>query len=307
MRDALERAWRHLSVIDPMAQQEARAQLHHAIQLASVCGERMVPSEFDGSHKALSYIPGTGLLATRRGAVAEPIRVAVRIDDLMLYVIGGSGTALAELSLPGRTMAEGLAWLRGELPKHGARLSDPVPDRVERQLAPHALGDGAAFEVADPSALEELARWYGNAEKLLRYITTLVSSASPVVCWPRGADIVTMINTDLDSLVSSTVDLIGLDLGESELDPRTIRVGLSPGDIEVPEPYWYVRPHPLPAMAELPELSGSARWVRGRHTSAVLLGWRLLEYESGPEQAECVLEFLKQAIDHCRALLARRL
>jgi hypothetical protein len=53
-------------------------------------------------------------------------------------------------------------------------------------------------------------------------------------------------------------------------ESMTIGIGLSPGDMNYAEPYWYVPPYPYPQVARFPELDGHGMWHTQDWVRAIL-------------------------------------
>ena len=84
---------------------------------------------------------------------------------------------------------------------------------------------------------------------------------------------------------------------------RSIGVGLSPGDSERPEPYFYVLPWPAPK-GDLPALDGGA-WNSGSWVGAVLEAADFTTAGSRGAQRERIERFLNSAVLACRQVLSR--
>ena len=65
---------------------------------------------------------------------------------------------------------------------------------------------------------------------------------------------------------------VSLDSGKGTVESaRTIGVGLSPGDENISEPYFYVTPWPYPPPAKLPKLPEIGAWYVIRNVRRLLL------------------------------------
>jgi len=117
-----------------------------------------------------------------------------------------------EFPLAGRTLDDAFRFFEERTGTSLKRPGEATPPE-------HAVSCGAVF-TPDFAQLERLAQLYAQAHRELSRIH------QPVRCWPHHFDIATLIS-----------------LGGG----RTIGVGLSPGDGQYPEPYWYVTPYPYPA------------------------------------------------------------
>ena len=192
-----------------------------------------------------------------------------------------------ELPLGGRTLAEASAWLAGEAGAAGA-ATGALRFETPYAIPPAAVADGAAFPAGPDGARAELARWFANADGLLRAVAGAWPGAAPVRVWPHHFDV---------------GSVLPLDGGAAEEDP-TIGIGLSPGDEGIPEPYWYVTLWPRPT-GSLPDLP-AGRWHTAGWTGALLTGSELVAAGDGAAQAALAARFLSGAVECLRSWRERR-
>jgi hypothetical protein len=263
--------WEKLGAVAPRALVAARQELHWGARLVASAGASLLPARADDSHTSMRWI------ADARALVGEPLAgdrtVALRLADQTLLVLV-SGRIADALALAGRTFADALAWLSGVL---AAGAVAPPP----HALPDHPLAHGARFG-ADPAALGELARWYEDAAGLLEEVQA-AEGAGPVRCWPHHFDIATL-------------------LGEGTA--RTIGVGLSPGDEELPAPYLYVTPWPYPRVDAPPALAGGGIWHTAGWFGALLPGEVLAEGPEPAAQAARARAFVGSALAACKRYAA---
>jgi hypothetical protein len=264
-------SWEPLGVVAPRALVEARLVLHWAAQLVAAAGAALAPARADDSHTALSWDGRRrALVGVRLGEGAA----ALRLEDLTLLVVDGAED-LALFELAGQTRAAALDWL-------GARLgSGPLP-AYPHEAPAHAVAKGAPFAPV-PDGQAELARWYGNAARLLAPIADPATGAGPLLTWPHHFDLAT---------------LLALGSGAT----KTIGVGLSPGDGSYPEPYFYVSPWPYPAERRGPPLPAGGHWHVEGWFGAVLPGTELTSAGAAGEAR--ARAFLDEAVAASRGLLA---
>jgi hypothetical protein len=277
-------SWRPLGAVAPRALVEPRLLLHHAAQLATATGRLLVPPRPDDGHTALEWIEASQALAGERIEGREPWRAALRLADLTLLVLV-EATEAAVFPLGGRTLEEGWVWLRDQASLRGADAAR-LPPQVPCQIPAHALASGARFPSSFQPGWAELARYFANADGLLRAIVAGREGASAVRCWPHHFDVGAVVI---------------LDAGQ------TIGLGLSPGDAAIPEPYWYVNAWPVPASPPdpLPALPAGARWNTDGWLGAVLTATALVEAGDGSAQAKRAGGFLPGAMAAMKGLLGR--
>jgi hypothetical protein len=222
------------------------------------------------------WLESQAALAGAELAGRFPCRLALRVADLTLLLLGSRAAPHAALALPGRTPAEAKRWIEQAIGththgEHAKPLVHPgfeIPGRVERFPEPDA-------------ALAELGLWYANAAAELGVLASRTSGAGPVLCWPHHFDVAT---------------LIGLGAG------KTIGVGLSPGDGDIPEPYVYVNHHPPSALRPLPPLDAGT-WHTAGWLGALLRGSEIVALGDASAQQGLWRRFVASAASTSRRLL----
>jgi len=275
--------WQAISPAMATALRDARLQLHHAAQLAPASGISYLRAEADDSHTNLEWIASLAVLASRELPTKPAVRVAIRPRDLTVMLLEG-GAQVASLALHSVTIERAGRWLSEALAEHGL---DPRRFTLKRHfvIPTHPVGDGAPFDTSTTQPFAEIARWFANADEVLRSLAAEIDGATPVRCWPHHFDIATLIALPPAAGTAS----------------RAIGVGLEPGDRYYEQPYWYVNPQPQPAAKGLPTLEGGGHWHTEDWIGAVLPGDRL-SFDAGEQQRQTI-DFLRSAIDSCRHLL----
>jgi hypothetical protein len=169
-------------------------------------------------------------------------QVGLALGALRLFLLD-DGKEVAGLDLDGLDDHGVGEWLDERLRESGLAPASPVD-------LPYTLPEGAAvsgaYRSADTAeARAELVRWYELAQaSLSAAVAALGEQASPVRCWPHHFDI---------------ASLVSLEAGDAE-EARSIGMGMSPGDGNYAEPYFYVNPWPHLKPEGLPELPEPGRW-----------------------------------------------
>lgn len=276
-------SWKTLGTVAPTELVDARLQAHYAAQVVASAGVSFLEPQADDSHPNMGWVESLGALVGRPlpGAGAQ---AGLRIDDLTLLIVDASGQVREQLVLGGETLEEGYAWLAAATARAGSALPAAGARRAGYQLPDHATARGTAFSATPRPAFAELARWLANGHHVLTDFTRRVPDASELRCWPHHSDLgaLAAVATQPDSNLA-----------------KSIGIGLSPGDDDYPEPYWYVSPWPYPEPAGLPELEAGGHWHTEGFTSAILTGGELL---AGP--IERLSAFLDGAIAASRRALA---
>jgi hypothetical protein len=279
LHDLLLGNWILLGSVAPDALIHARLQAHYALQLAAAPGATQLPKRDDDSQGTTEW------LDRLQAFVGQPLPgglcAALRPRDLHLMLVDKDGLELAGTSLAGRTLEDGLEWLRGAIREQAGMARPPRLNLPGHELPEHKLAHGGKFEV-DAAALGELARWFANADRVFQFMASREKQATAVYCWPHHFDAALVIT-----------------LGKG----RTIGVGLSPGDEHYRQPYFYVSPRPTPSTRRLPALGSGGTWHRKGWTGAVLTASKLVSARGAQRQVSVTTEFLASAINASRALL----
>jgi len=153
----------------------------------------------------------------------------------------------------------------------------------------YKIGQSEGYAI-NPKEFKEFAKYFGNANAVLKALAANLEGASDVKCWPHHFDIATLITLT--------------DTGDPETS-SSIGVGLSPGDESYQEPYFYITPWPYPDLnvIRLPKLS-VGHWHTEGFVAAILTGTTLLQGGSSDNQINAVSKFLEEGLDQARKLTA---
>ncbi len=268
---------------------EGRLQLHYAIQFIAAPGLALVKPQPDYSQMSLDWHPELTAFVGQVIQAEKPFRVALDPVSLTVILVDTKDSQIAAFPLHGKTMTEGLDWLKGEISKLGADANKVVwLDYPPDDFPDHGLAHGTPFDASrQEAARKELMNYYANTNLLLQEIVAVTEGASPIHTWPHHFDMATLIS------------LNGKENGES----MTIGIGLSPGDKSYDEPYWYVTPWPYPATDNLPQLDGGGLWHTQHWVGAVLIASQLGENNTGEARQTQIRSFLYSALKAAKTLL----
>ena len=163
-------------------------------------------------------------------------RVGARIEYSTMNLVTAAGD---EFSLLGKTLDQSRIWLEEELEAELVLRDYEMPR--------HPVADGAVFD-APLEERNELASWFTFGQQTMGPI-------AGCRIWPH--------HFDLGWLV------------EIEGAHRSIGGGMSPGDQNIAQPYFYVNPYGFEKPSELPNLIGGGRWA-GNWLGAVLSAEEIL-------------------------------
>lgn len=275
-------SWRALGDRPPGELSDARLQLHHLVQILAAFGGTFTTPEDDDSHRTVTWSPSLGGFRSREAELAGNVFMVVR--PLPLEVQIRAVGDVHRYMLPGHTLQEAWDWAERELASILGRFEVEL-ERPEFEIPDHRVTRHALFD-ASPSALDELSRWFDNALLILNRVRReCPEAASAVRSWPHHFDTATL-----------------LEFGSGpDGEPRTVGVGISPGDDDRPEPYLYVAPWPRPEHAPDHELPAGC-WQEIGWVGAVLPGKELVE-GSGAEQEARARAFVDAALAKARELL----
>jgi hypothetical protein len=280
-------SWKTLGVVSPQELVDARLQLHHAAQVVASAGITFLPAEPDDSHPNLGWVESLDAL------VGHPLpgsgaQVGLRVEDLSLLLVSARGEVEDEFALDARRLDHAYAWLAEATTLAGSEPSSKGITRATYEIPHHPVEKGEAFSSKSNEAFAELARWFANGHETLKELAARAPGGTEVRCWPH--------HFDLGSLVTVATDPSG---GLA----KSIGLGLSPGDADYAEPYWYVSPWPYPEPDSLPSLESGGRWHTKGYTSAILTGSGLVGSSPG-NQRDGLHAFLDGAVEVCQRILS---
>tara|TARA_R110002096_G_scaffold259030_1_gene452577 strand:- start:39656 stop:40474 length:819 start_codon:yes stop_codon:yes gene_type:complete len=266
---------------------DARKQLHWAVQLAAATADALMESLPDDSHTNLHWNDASSLLVGN--PLPDGYRIAFKLVPFGVH-LQKDGKTVAEFALSGHTLEEARGWLANALSevvgekRGGQKLQLKLRDY---EMPEHPVATSAAFSTGMDAALDELGKHFANANLCLKAFADTESRATPVAVWPHHFDI---------------GGIVILDPNKPFKEAPQIGFGMSPGDAQIDEPYYYITPWPLPQGVDLPELASPARWTSKAFTGALLLASDLIALDAA-SQEKTLSEFLRSAIDASIALL----
>ena len=276
----LLQGWQPAEDIAPAALADARAQLHHALQLVADAGRKL------DAGSDTEYVAEARALATGVVRGTRPFRVGLAIGEFALLLTDHAGKMVKSLPLPGKTFAEAVRWLRAEVEGLGAD-GHKITGDAPYDLPDHKVAAGAPFSTDDQDAMRKLSAYFVNAWRLLSCVSEQHAEGAPVRCSSETLDYGASIPFD---------------------DGKQIDFGFRPGDDELGEPYFYVALLPPPALdedelEELEELEGGGEWRTEDWFGGVLSGSAYTIYDSELRQATAAESFFDSALEQARVLL----
>ncbi|MEL6538663.1 MAG: hypothetical protein AAFQ98_24810, partial [Bacteroidota bacterium] len=200
---------------------EARDEAHQAAQIISCAARSYMPADEGDKCSALMWWHLEKGLVTQTFGTENRSRVALRLQDLTLIFLE-VGKRREEFTLINRTQDEAIEWLKSQLEKAGF---DPTQYQYSwpYEIPDYPQGRGEKFTMGNRGMFLELAINFANADQYLQQVHAFVRGASRVRIWPHHFDIATLITLK----------------DEQEGKTRSINLGMSPGDENIGEPYYY--------------------------------------------------------------------
>jgi len=269
---------------EPSKLSHARAIAHRAAQLLTKAARANLEPEPDDSHSSLTWDPERRMFRSLPlGSPDKEMHVGLMLNPLTLFVFGAS-----EMRYPiaGLSVKSAEELLSGILKDAGLSGIDDVVLPYELPTEVAAISE---FESnMEDHSLATLAAWYDVAADSLSKLVTdnsdLRPGPSPVRCWPHHFDIATYV-----SLASG--------------DPETARgigVGMSPGDDDYAQPYFYVNPWPHLDAETLPPAAAPGHWHVQGYVGLIATANEIVQ-SGDPERLDAFLAAAfaigKQALD----------
>lgn len=276
--------WQTIPVTEASALDQARQQVHAAIQLVASVGRSFLPKDGEDAMANLSW---SGALDAMLGRLIGEVQVGIKPAALTLLMVKRSGV-VASLPLAGLTWQTAFDWLRGQM--SAARVdASQLSDQRPYQLPPYPPLKGEAFALEDKAAFDALRRYYANADLELRALGQHEPGASEVKIWPHHFDIATLITV------------------EKQGQGKFIGAGMAPGDTTAgyQQPYFYVNLWPAPDLGalNLPDFPLGGHWHTQGWTGAVLTHATLTSTLSYDQQQQMTEQFLTKAVQVNRGVL----
>ena len=231
---------------------EARKALHQVVQLVSAFPRKILPA--DPTDESASLVWSEKLGGLQSNATDDDINVSIALSfvDFKLLILQGENL-ISELSMEGKSVNEGLEWLKSEtskLSQAGDQINLDLPYEIESYDYSQALH-------SDVNAIDVYTALFSNSNQILQAGVSKWENAHDVRCWPHHFDLATLIPFQHDE--------------NGELT-KSIGIGMSPGDDGINEPYFYVNIWPNVNYDELSKHSlENGHWNKKGWSGAVLI------------------------------------
>ncbi len=244
------------------------------MQFIAGVGSSLAEPQADYSHTSMQWHPDLGLFIGALIPATQPFQVALNPISFTSIILDPQGNTIATFPLTKKTIAEVLNWHKQEIVKLGADA-----DRIElpvyglNEFPDHPIAHGDTFDPGQETARQMITNYYATTHQLLLKITAQFPGASAIRIWPHHFDIATLI-----------------DLPNTKNGEPVVGIGMSPGDNNYSDPYWYLYTYPALEPDNLPDLDGGGFWHTENWIGAVLRASQLSgEVEKQGQQIETFL------------------
>ena len=268
--------WKETGDVERSALADERLQLHYGAYLLASAAHSILPHEDDDSHSNLELNADHMALVTR--SFLSGFTLQLNLVPFEIVVCRG-GVVKSSTLLTGQSVDQVLGWIERALGSQGLEMS--VARRNYPDFPESPLMQSGVFSSAGEAERRELGHWFANAQQLIDTLGSSESAMSAPRIWPHHFDLGALIPV-------------------SEDGSRSIGLGFSPGDAQIPEPYFYCSPYPAPdAATTLPPMP-AGEWTREGFTSAILTA---TEIQASGSQSSCAQSYLEAAVAGCRVLI----
>ena len=282
--DAIVKKWRRLDAIPFEETSKARDFVHEAIQFLANTAISFAQKKEDDSHTNCEWSRSLKSFVGSVFGEKNKISLGLNISDFKLMLLNENWTIVDEFLLKDKNLENVLSWLKNNFEIQGLESNKFTLDK-HYEITAKIVSEGGKFLIENEQAFQELSDYYANADLVFRAYISDLTNATPVRCWPHHFDIATLLN-----------------IGEENL--QSIGIGLSPGDSNNPEPYFYVTLWPYPDLNEIsfPELPignwNSKGWVGAKLTISEIIN---KSYEK--DQYKMVKDFIGNAVQKIKKTL----
>jgi hypothetical protein len=217
----------------------------------------------------------------------EVFRSSFSLSNFSVLLVDELFNTISSFPLQGNKQTDVMMWLEEQIDELGLKSSD-ISLELPYKIPEYPTAKREAFDNENSLVRQELEAWFHNTDLVLKSIIGEIDGASEVKCWPHHFDIASLITL--------------VDTGEAETS-KSINIGMSPGDGNYNEPYFYLSPWPYP-IVELPNISETAGfWHEENWIGAILRASDLKHLTSTQDQQHAVTTFFNKNIKTLRGLL----
>ena len=275
--DAIVKKWRRLDPVPFEEISKARDFTHEAIQFLANTAISFAQKKEDDSHTNCEWSRSLKAFVGSVFGEKNKISLGLNISDFKLMLLKENWTIIDDFFLKDKNLEDVLSWLKNNFEIQGLESNRFTLDK-HYEITARTVSEGGKFLVENEKAFHELSDYYSNADLVIRAYISDLTNATPVRCWPHHFDIATLLN-----------------IGEEKL--QSIGIGLSPGDSNNPEPYFYVTMWPYPnidevSFAKIPV----GNWNFEGWVGTSLLASEIVKKPDEKFQCDVVVEFIDKSV-----------
>ncbi len=270
------KTWQTFEEVDREQLAEARKQTHQAIQNVAAVGRCFSePSEGD-EFATLDWIPELQRLASQWVQGNIIFRSSLDFKDFTVHLVNRALKSVSFIELNQKKQGAVMVWLEEQISTLGFNSSD-ITLNLPYEIPEYPQAKKKPFKV-DLKYLKELGKYFHNTSLVLHELHREIEQMGPIKTWPHHFDMASLA--------------VIKDTGNPETS-ASINLGMSPGDDEFDEPYFYLNPWPYPDEEELHDID-IGYWHIENWVGAVLKSSELIGLSS-EEQYYTLTRFYKEA------------
>ncbi|MGB3467769.1 MAG: hypothetical protein WBA74_20955 [Cyclobacteriaceae bacterium] len=278
-------SWKSIKITEPEAFLENLQQLHHAVQHVAAM-DYAFSKEPDGNKVIkLSWCTEIGRVTGQLIEGAISFKALFLPKEFTIALEDKEGNLLTSLPLEGQKQGKILVWLEEQADQLGLDTS-AFSLNLPYEIPDYLLGKRKPFK---PKAIiqETIVDLFNNACLVLQEAAATLLGFDALSIFPKHLYLETQ----------HTVKDTG--------DPETsacVRLGMSPGDDIVQEPYYYVNVLPFPSTEDFPGLTNGI-WYEDEWVGAIYSLSAINAKTSEVAQRNSIVVFLQEACEVLRATI----
>ena len=277
--------WKKLVAFDMDILADNRQQLHQAIQNVSAVGRTFLPPSDSDVGASLIWDSNLSRIVGQWVQGGIKFRSSLHPETFTIHLVDASVTSMASYEVSGKKQGMAMVWLEEQLTRLELNTKTLTLDKpYELPIYPQAKG--APF-TPDKDAQIYLSSLFHNAWLILLEIIRDHEGFGPPAIWPH--------HFDANSL--HTVK----DTGDFDTS-ASVGIGMSPGDENFAQPYFYVNAWPYPDVQELEPLP-CGEWYDDEWVGATLKLEEVIAAGDESSQYRLVHAFFMEAIKILRATI----
>ncbi len=282
----METNWQKLNNISLTELAEARKQLHQVAQLSALTGRAFLPKVDDDHFASLIWNKEKDILSGQAWG-KDNYKTAINFKEFSILLLDKNNETINSFSLKSISYNDAFKKLK-EIVELTGEDADKLSTSLPYEIPVYPTATKESFNFFDKIYFEELGKYFANANLVLEDVVKNNPGASEISCWPHHFDIATL-----------------LVLNDSKDNYKSIGVGLSPGDDNYDQPYFYITPWPYPKTENitLPELPSGGFWHTNGWVGAILTAESIFKFISSETQQKAVSDFLNVGINENKILV----